>query len=118
MRIQRHMTMPGIDSLWERGRSCRDFKETASVAHFLQRPFWCENQILQGADSFISPEKLRYGTNAIGAWGPTLLTPWFSYGKEIGLRRTKSASSAWHSRPSRCSPADPPPRWGHTEHPP
>jgi hypothetical protein len=83
MRIQRHMTVPGIDSLWERGRSCRDFKETASVAHFLQRPFWCENQILQGADSFISPEKLRYGTNAIGAWGPTLLTPWFSYGKDV-----------------------------------
>ena len=83
MRIQRHMAMPGIDSLWERGRSPRDFKETASVAHFLKRPFWCENQILQGADSFISPQKLRYGTNAIGAWGPTLLTPWFSYGREI-----------------------------------
>jgi len=83
MRIQRHMTMPGIDSLWERGRSCRDFKETASAAHFLNRPFWCENQILQGADSFISPQKLRYGTNAIGAWGPTLLTPWFSYGRGV-----------------------------------
>ena len=53
------------------------------MAHFLERPFWCENQILQGADSFLSPQKLRYGTNAIGAWGPTLLTPWFNYGKEV-----------------------------------
>ena len=83
MRTQRHMSMPGIDSLWEWGRSPRHFKETASVAHFLGRPFWCENQILQGADSFLSPQKLRYGTNAIGAWGPTLLTPWFNYGKEV-----------------------------------
>ena len=46
MRIQRHMPMPGIDSLWERGRSPRDFKETASVAHFLKRPFWCDDTLL------------------------------------------------------------------------
>jgi len=33
MRIQRHMPMPGIDSLWERGRSPRDFDVTDD--HFL-----------------------------------------------------------------------------------
>ncbi|MBI5085498.1 MAG: hypothetical protein HZB13_12975 [Acidobacteria bacterium] len=79
MRCQRNMSMPGIDSLWNFAESPRHFKEAASVAHFMGKPFWVENQILQGRDSFISPEKMRYGTNLVALWGATQLTPWFGY---------------------------------------
>ncbi len=81
MRCQRMMSIPGIDALYNWADSPRHFKETASVAHFLERPFWCENQILQGQHSYISPQKMRLGTNMVGVWGATLLTPWFDYGK-------------------------------------
>jgi hypothetical protein len=81
MRCQRMMTIPGIDALYNWADSPRHFKETASVAHFLERPFWCENQILQGQHSYISPQKMRLGTNMVGVWGATLMTPWFNYGK-------------------------------------
>ncbi|MBI5281895.1 MAG: hypothetical protein HY858_09455 [Candidatus Solibacter usitatus] len=83
MRCQRNMSMPGIDSLWNFGESPRHFKEAASVAHFMGKPFWVENQILQGRDSFISPEKMRYGTNLVALWGATQLTPWFGYSDSI-----------------------------------
>jgi len=83
MRCQRMMSIPGIDALYNWADSPRHFKETASVAHFLERPFWCENQILQGQHSYISPQKMRLGTNMVGVWGATILTPWFDYGKKI-----------------------------------
>jgi len=74
-RIMRAWLWPGVDSLWDRGRSPRDFKATASVAHFQGTRFTCENQGLQGADSFLDFQKMRLGTNMIATWGANLLIP-------------------------------------------
>ena len=83
MRCQRQLSIPGIDALYNWADSPRHFKETASVAHFLERPFWCENQILQGQHSYISPQKMRLGTNMAAVWGASRLSPWFDYGKNM-----------------------------------
>jgi hypothetical protein len=74
-RVMRAWSWPGVDSLWERGRSPRDFKVAASVAHFRGTRFTCENQGLQGSDSFLDFQKMRLGTNMIAAWGANLLIP-------------------------------------------
>src|SRR5271169_5739440 len=69
MRNMRGFSWPGVDSLFDRGRSPRDFKAAASVAHFRGTRFTCENQGLQGDDSYLDLQKMRLGTNTIGAWG-------------------------------------------------
>ncbi len=74
-RIMRSWSWPGVDELWDKGRSPRDFKVTASVAHFRGTRFTCENQGLQGADSFLDFQKMRLGTNMIAAWGANLFIP-------------------------------------------
>jgi len=76
--LQRNMTAwswPGVDSLWDSGRKARDFKVVGSVAHFRGTRFACENQGLQGADSYFDLQKARLGTNAIAAWGVSLFIP-------------------------------------------
>jgi len=75
MRDMRGFSWPGVDSLFDRGRSPRDFKAAASVAHFRGTGFTCENQGLQGDDSFLDLQKMRLGTNTIGAWGVTTFIP-------------------------------------------
>ncbi len=74
-RVMRTYSWPGIDTLWENGRSPRDFKATASVAHFRDTRFTVENQGLQGYDSYFDLQKARLGTNTIAAWGASLLIP-------------------------------------------
>jgi hypothetical protein len=74
-RIMRAWSWPGVDELWDKGRSPRDFKATASVAHFRGTRFTCENQGLQGADSYLDFQKMRLGTNMIAAWGANLFIP-------------------------------------------
>ncbi len=74
-RMMRAYSWPGVDSLKERGRSPRDFKVASSVAHFRGTRFTCENQGLQGADSYLDFQKMRLGTNMIAAWGADLLIP-------------------------------------------
>ena len=74
-RVMRSWPWPGIDSLWDNGRSPRDFKVTASVAHFRGTRFTVENQGLQGYDSYFDLQKARLGTNPIAAWGASLLIP-------------------------------------------
>jgi len=67
------------DALLERARLPLDFKEAVSVAHFEGIPLAVENQGLQGHDSFLSPEKMRLGTNMCLLWGANLLVPYFDY---------------------------------------
>jgi hypothetical protein len=74
-RIMRNWGAPGVDSLLDRGRSPRDFKVTGSVAHFRGSLFFCENQGLHGMDDFLSPQKMRLGTNMIAAWGVSQFIP-------------------------------------------
>ena len=75
MRVMRGFSWPGVDSLFDRGRSPRDFKAAASVAHFRGTRFTCENQGLQGSDSYLDLQKMRLGTNTIGAWGVATFIP-------------------------------------------
>jgi hypothetical protein len=75
LRILREWTTPGVDSLFEWGRTPRHFLEARSVAHFERRGLVCENQGVQGAGDYLSPERLKRTTNAIGAWGVTRFVP-------------------------------------------
>ena len=45
------------------------FKEPQSVADFEGRRMGCECLLVQGAGTFVSPQKMRMGSNVIGAWG-------------------------------------------------
>lgn len=74
-RVQRSIHTPGVDSLFDWGRSPRHFKETASVAHFRSVSYMVENQGVQGVDSYLGLEEMRAVTNPIAAWGPSLWIP-------------------------------------------
>jgi hypothetical protein len=74
-RDMRHWGAPGVDSLDDYGRRPRDFKVTASVAHFRNSRFFCENQGVQGMDSYLDMQKMRLATNMIGAWGVNQFVP-------------------------------------------
>jgi hypothetical protein len=67
-RILRSMTNPGCDSLVEWGRQSVWLKEVSSVADFEGRRVICENQGVQGSDSYLSPERMRRVSNCLGAW--------------------------------------------------
>jgi len=74
-RIMRNWGAPGVDSLTDLGRSPHDFKPAGSVAHFRGTRFFCENQGLEGWYNFLSPQKMRLGTNNIAAWGVSQFIP-------------------------------------------
>jgi hypothetical protein len=74
-RIERNWGAPGVDSLVDLGRSPHDFKAAGSVAHFRGTRFFCENQGLEGWYNFLSPQKMRLGTNMIAAWGVNQFIP-------------------------------------------
>ena len=67
-RILRSMSNPGCDTLVEWGRQSVWLKEVASVAEFEGRHVVCENQGVQGQDSYLSPERMRRVSNCLGAW--------------------------------------------------
>ncbi len=73
--IERGLDPVGVDSLFDFGRQPIAFKVTQSVADFEGRRFMCENQGVQGTDSYLDMEGLRRGTNGIGAWGVDLFVP-------------------------------------------
>ena len=77
--LWRTMSAVEIDALLERARMPIDFKEAVSVAHFEKKDLYVENQGLQGHSSFISPEKMRLGTNMAFLWGANVLVPYFDY---------------------------------------
>ena len=73
MAVQRAMTMPFLEEE-ESGasqtfRDPRQFKEPASVAHFENLRLGCECLLVQGAGTYVSPQKMRMGTNVLAAWG-------------------------------------------------
>ncbi len=67
-RILRSLSNPGCDTLGEWGRQSVWLKENASVADFEGRHVVCENQGVQGNDSYLSPEAMRRVSNCLGAW--------------------------------------------------
>lgn len=79
MRIQNAMTLPFLEDLGDDFRIVRQFKEPESIAHFEGKRFWCECQLIQGAGSYMSPQKMRFGANVIGAWGVSLWSQNTSY---------------------------------------
>jgi len=74
-RILRAMGNPGCDTLLEWGRQSVWLKEVASVADFEGRRMVCENQGVQGADSYLSPERMRRVSNCLGAWNVSEFIP-------------------------------------------
>src|SRR5215472_10225334 len=73
--LERGLDPVGVDSLYDFGRQPLNFKVAQSVADFEGRRFACENQGVQGTDSYLDMQGLRRGTNAIGAWGVNLFIP-------------------------------------------
>jgi hypothetical protein len=73
--IERGLNPVGVDSLFDFGRQPVAFKVAQSVADFEGRRFMCENQGVQGTDSYLDLEGIRRGTNGIGAWGVDLFVP-------------------------------------------
>ena len=67
-RVLRSMSHPGCDTLLEWGRQSVWLKENASVADFERKHVICENQGVQGETSYLSPERMRRVSNALGAW--------------------------------------------------
>jgi len=66
--ILRSMTHPGCDTLMEWARESVWLREVASVAAFEGKHVVCENQGVQGTDSYLSPERMRRVSNCLGAW--------------------------------------------------
>jgi len=73
--IERGLDPVGVDSLFDFGRQPIAFKVAQSVADFEGRRFMCENQGVQGTDSYLDMEGLRRGTNGIATWGVDLFVP-------------------------------------------
>ena len=73
--VERGLNPVGVDSLVEFGRQPLNFKVAQSVADFEGRRFACENQGVQGTDSYLDLEGIRQATNGIGAWGVNLFVP-------------------------------------------
>jgi len=74
-RILRSLTNPGCDSLAEWGRQSAWLKEVSSVADFEGRRVICENQGVQGQDSYLSLESMRRVSNSLGAWNVAEFVP-------------------------------------------
>jgi hypothetical protein len=70
--VERGLNPVGVDSLFDYGRQPLNFKVAQSVADFEGRRFMCENQGVQGTDSYLDMQGLRKATNGIGAWGVNL----------------------------------------------
>lgn len=73
--VERGLNPVGVDSLVDFGRQPLNFKVAQSVADFEGRRFACENQGVQGTDSYLDLEKMREGTNGIAASGVNLFIP-------------------------------------------
>jgi hypothetical protein len=70
--VERGLDIVGVDSLRDFGRQPLNFKIAQSVADFEGRRFMCENQGVQGTDSYLDLERLRLPTAAIATWGVNL----------------------------------------------
>jgi hypothetical protein len=66
--VLRAMSNPGCDTLVEWSRQSVWLKENSSVADFERRHVVCENQGVEGGNSYLSPERMRRTSNCLGAW--------------------------------------------------
>lgn len=73
--VERGLNPVGVDSLEDFGRQPLNFKIAQSVADFEGRRFACENQGVQGTNSYLDLEAIRKGTNGVGLWGVNLFIP-------------------------------------------
>lgn len=73
--VERGLNPVGVDSLLDWGRQPLNFKVAQSVADFEGRRLACENQGVQGTDSYLDLEAIRKGTNGIAASGVNLFIP-------------------------------------------
>jgi hypothetical protein len=73
--VERGLNPVGVDSLFDWGRQPTNFKVAQSVADFEGRRFACENQGVQGTDSYLDMEGIRKGTNGIAVSGVNLFIP-------------------------------------------
>lgn len=73
--VERGLNPVGVDSLFDWGRGPLNFKLAQSVADYEGRRFACENQGVQGTDSYLDLEGIRKGTNGIAASGVNLFIP-------------------------------------------
>jgi hypothetical protein len=81
--VERGLNPVGVDSLFDWGRQPLNFKVAQSVADFEGRRFACENQGVQGTDSYLDLEGIRKGTNGIAASGVNLFIPHaFNYDRD------------------------------------
>ncbi len=69
MATQRLMTFPFVEGLFDWHRDPRQIKEVAAIANFEGVGLAGEMQLLQGDESYISPQKMRAGANALAAMG-------------------------------------------------
>jgi hypothetical protein len=69
MATQRSMTFPFVEGLFDWHRDPRQIKEVAAIANFEGVGLAGEMQLLQGDESYISPQKMRAGANALAAMG-------------------------------------------------
>ncbi|HZO99961.1 MAG TPA: glycosyl hydrolase [Terriglobia bacterium] len=97
-RILRAMSNPGSDSLVEWGHQSVWLKEVASVADFEGRRLVCENQGVQGGDSYLSPERMRRVSNCLGAWNVGEFIP---HAFDYDLKRINFAPDWFESQPFR-----------------
>src|SRR5262249_48347670 len=95
-RILRSMANPGCDSLVEWGHQSVWLKEVSSVADFEGRRVICENQGVQGSDSYLSPERMRRVSNCLGAWNVGELIP---HAFDYDLSRTNFPPDWFRSQP-------------------
>jgi hypothetical protein len=95
-RILRSMTNPGCDSLVEWGRQSVWLKEVSSVADFEGRRVVCENQGVQGSDSYLSPERMRRVSNCLGAWNVGEFVP---HAFDYDLKRINFPPDWFRSQP-------------------
>jgi hypothetical protein len=95
MATQRALTIPALENLFDEFRDPRQFKELQSIAHFEKKRLWCECQLVQGVDSYISPQKMRYGANVIGVWGVN----WWSQNTSYDDNRPEWPPSMGQSQP-------------------
>lgn len=73
--VERGLNPVGVDSLVDFGRQPLNFKVAQSVADFEGRRFACENQGVQGTDSYLDLEGMRKATNGIAVSGVNLFIP-------------------------------------------
>lgn len=71
--VQRALSMPGVDSLFDWGESPRHIKEAASIAALRGTGLAVESNGCLGMDGHRDPGRLRRTTGALAVWGATHL---------------------------------------------